>query len=443
MLLGLLVPVRNIDAREEMTNTSERKIQKAEIFAKRYHDTMKKALLVDSVESLENGDTIQFDYDENGNRIKEYSNTASVTYEYDENNRLISENKDGVIVSFQYEKEYSTDCTSILYDNGSYTLVYDESGSVIGMKNEENDLIAKYTYNSDNSCKVYGKNKNGKWVDKTKDKTFIGNRNPFRMNGNYYDSLSGYYMIGGCCYNKQKDEYFMDRSIFQESEYPIASLMAVSAATINQEAQQLLASSSYGKQISYSSKWYSSLSDKELLARLIYGECMKVSDEPAVAWELVNRKAANWSTFYGKGKTNTLRNIVTKASQYAAITAGENETRSSRLPNVSSERWIQATWYACALYNAPSRSALSSLVYKPDGINKQCYHVAMSLCGKFTGTSSSTLKYNGSSIKDVIITGFDGKITSASSLAGYYEDYSSYNIFFTYTNEYGKNYSFS
>lgn len=104
--------------------------------------------------------------------------------------------------------------------------------------------------------------------------------------------------------------------------------------------------------------------------RKVNGECVLTGDMPAVTWELVNRKAANWSSFYGSEKSNTLWNIATKAYAYSTITGGSADTDNARNPVITSTKWKQATWYSCALFYAQTRSELSDLVYQPTGINK-------------------------------------------------------------------------
>lgn len=103
---------------------------------------------------------------------------------------------------------------------------------------------------------------------------------------------------------------------------------------------------------------------------MIYAECMVVSDQPAVTWEVLNRKAANWSGFYGSGKSNTLKNIATKSGQYTCISGNEQSTVNARNPAVNDSKWKKATWYSCALCAAPSRSKLGSLIVKPNGFDK-------------------------------------------------------------------------
>ena len=168
---------------------------------------------------------------------------------------------------------------------------------------------------------------------------------------------------------------------------------------------------------------------------------MRDSDEAGVAWELMNRYAANWSGFYGAGKTNTWLNIATKSSAYAAITAGSSETDASRAPTKTSQRWITATWYACALFYSSTRADLSGLIPKPSGIDKQTYHVGLVLSSSFSGTTASTLKYGSNNISNVVIIGVNSNITSATTIQNQASTSNTYNVFFNYTAELGVNYT--
>lgn len=433
--------VEEIEPEEENTLNATT-IHYAEIFAETYAEEIDEAFQVDSIVSEESNKTVKFEYDKNGKRTKERSKGIIINYEYDEENRLISSNTNGEVLRFTYDSgEITNDCTAIQYQNQTYFLVYDEAGNVSAIKEKSGKLVSKYTYGTDGICKVYGKNRKGKWTDMSKNSDFIGNINPIRKNGNYYDAVSGYYMVNGLCYDQKKEEYVMNESA---EEGVSAYTCAMTSANIDTIANGFLKSSTFGKTISYSKTWYSSLSTIELLARIIYGECAVVDDQPAVTWELVNRKAANWSGFYGSGKTNTLWNVATKSYAYSTITGGKGDTDNARRPDVSTDKWKQATWYACALYHAQTRSELSDLVYQPTGINKQCYHVGLCLYDKFTGTKASTLAYNGNKIKNVAVVNCKETISSYVKIKELWKERSgTYNIFFTLTAEYGTYYSIS
>ena len=92
-------------------------------------------------------------------------------------------------------------------------------------------------------------------------------------------------------------ERFEDKSILAQIDITDDATARTTKSDIDKEVSSLMNDSSHGKEIKYSAEWYSSLSKKELLSRLIYAECMIEGDQKAVTWELMNRKAANWSGF--------------------------------------------------------------------------------------------------------------------------------------------------
>lgn len=446
LILSLFICSTHYQYANAATKTSVN-LQYAENFYNDYAENYVRALKVKSVKSLTNNELVYFDYDNSGNRVREYLDKVNIDYNYDTNNRLINRNINDQNISFEYENINSNKVIAI-NSNKKYNLVYDDQGNVNGLEDVDNNLIAKYEYNK-NVCIVFGKNGNDEWVDMTSNNEFIGNINPIRQNGQYYDCHTGYYMIDSCVYDIQNSKYIMDDQYIRANKSNMSTLSssgyattaAVSPGVIDIMANSYLANSSYGKSLSYSSGWYSSLSTIELLARLIYGECVYTSDEPGVAWELMNRYAAKWSGFYGSGKSNSLWNIATKSSAYSAITSNSANTAASRAPSISSQRWISATWYACALYNNTNRSELASLITKPTGMDKQCYHVGLVLRNSFSGTTASTLKYNSNNIKSVIIITKYSNITTAQTIKNQYESNPNYNVFFTYTSELGTNYT--
>lgn len=426
----------------------------ANSFASKYF----KALRISSVESLTNNGTVHFTYDNNGYRESESLNGVEIQFRYDANNRLTSTNINGQNIYFKYDDPISDKVVSINVD-AEYRLVYDDLGNVIGLADAGNNLISQYSYHN-NGFSVLGKDNNGEWVDMTSNNEFIGNINPIRQGGLYYDSYTGYYMNGGCVYDINNGKYIMDEQYLSTAKIAPYSdgitAYSASPSVIDTMANSYLSGATYAKygdSIDYTSNWYSApvfhgsttsspaLSTVEVLARLMYGEVMRDTDLPGVAWELINRYSANWSGFYGSGKTNTFLNIATKSSAYAAITAGSGETGASRVPTETSQRWISATWYACALFSNPNRADIAILIPKPSGIDKQTYHVGLVLSSSFSGTTASTLKYGSNNVSNVAIIGVNSNITSATTIQAQASTSNTYNVFFNYSAELGVNYT--
>nr|WP_233167568.1 cell wall hydrolase [Paenibacillus roseus] len=150
----------------------------------------------------------------------------------------------------------------------------------------------------------------------------------------------------------------------------------------------------FGKPLTYSSSWYNSLSDIELLARLLYGEnVLNEGDQYAVAWVLINRKNANSSEFGG----NTFRGVATKSGAFEPLTGGQGGTENARVPNTSSNRWNTAIWSACTFTYTSSISDYNSLIPKAPGISNQLFFVGLSYF--LTGTNSQDKTPSGTGLR--------------------------------------------
>jgi len=136
----------------------------------------------------------------------------------------------------------------------------------------------------------------------------------------------------------------------------------------------LLNDSNFGTPKSYSTTWYSALSDTELLARLLYGEnTFNPGDQYAVAWIVINRKNKNTTEFGG----NTNRGVATKKNAFEALTGSSSRTENARVPDSSSNQWNTAVWSACTLTYTSSTSDYNSLIPKAPGISNQLFFTGL------------------------------------------------------------------
>lgn len=416
----------------------------AQQFVEAYGPIYDEAARIPSIRSKITGQTVYFEYDENGDCARSVSGDQYIRREFGQDfcwgKKVVKQERNGVELSFTYDEHEC--CDGIWYNGEYFRLISDEYGNVAGIENDAKELVAKYEYDETNNCRIFGRNENGEWTEDIEDPSFIGFQNPFRWCWAYYDVLAGYNMDGGIGFSDlQTGESIRDASILAQIDIPDSDMARTTKSDIDKEGSNMMNDPSHGKGLGYSSTWYSSLNKKELLARLIYAECMKESDQKAVTWELMNRKAANWSGFYGSGRTNTFKNIATCRSQYSCIVAGSGDTLNARNPDKNSTLWKSATWYACALSAEPSRSRLGSLVSKPRGFDKQCNHVGMVLRNSFSG-SGAGFKYGGSQICNVILVGVNTNITSAQTLQSYYANYKNQNVFFNFSIDYPSKYDF-
>lgn len=192
-------------------------------------------------------------------------------------------------------------------------------------------------------------------------------------------------------------------------------------------ADALLNSSSYGAAIhSYSSGWYTSLSDVEVLARAIYceGGTAYTNEEDAVAWVILNR-VNNYAY------SNAPIDIVKQANRFSSITGGASSTQYSRIPSTNTERWKHSTYLACLLLTTTDTTKWKNIVGNP--INGQLFfysYTAAQSSSIFTG-SNDALKYNGKDINNVQVLGY-GFVSSFSTLFQQYNPIRySRNIFYS------------
>lgn len=146
--------------------------------------------------------------------------------------------------------------TGSTYQDMHYSYLYDESGIIVGMLDANGEQVVKYEYDTYGLPINAYSYENGMWVEND-NSSFLTDINPFL------------------------EEW--DEGIQPYSDTDVINNMA------NDWAESLLSNSSYEKAITnYSSNWYASLSDVEVLARAIYceGGTVYTNEEDAVAFNL-------------------------------------------------------------------------------------------------------------------------------------------------------------
>lgn len=386
----------------------------------------------------------------NNNRITKTSGKNTVKYTYNNESKLISEVRGNNIFTYQY------DCLNSMigftFNNIKFNFIKDSDFNVIAITDSYNNEIVKYNYDKNGIVSdVLGKDSMGNWIDMSNDNSFIGTLNLIRLHSYYYDVETNWYYNGYQYYDSTNSSYVGGtdnlNSILTLNKSNSMSPMVTQALVqqITTWRTSLMNTSTFGKSISYSSGWYNSLSDVEILSRLFYGENnMNSADQNAVAWVVINRYNAN----YGGG---TYRGIATQSGQFEPITGASAGTANARIPNTSDPRWSSAVWSACTLLSTYSSQDYSDLIPKPTGISTQLFFVGLnyllsssSICKDAVPTGLN-YSFNGGStyvkMNNVVIV-FDtsdtlqnptslSNITSNSRL-NTYSLRSTHNIFFNY-----------
>lgn len=157
-------------------------VDNAQIFANRVQGLLQ----TESIHSLINGKVIKFTYDQEGNRVTKTDGDSITYYEYNNNGQLIKETCGNQTIDYIVDSENNT--IVFWYNGKEFTYQTDEyTDSVIAIEDENNEVVAKYEYDSENDTNIYGMDDNGEWVSMTNDQEFVGNINPYRYSGFYYD----------------------------------------------------------------------------------------------------------------------------------------------------------------------------------------------------------------------------------------------------------------
>ena len=171
----------------------------------------------------------------NGRQLDTFTDgTNNVSYSYDSNSVRVSKTVDGVKYTYEYLNGkllfetrgeakfwYSYDSNGILYNirytlsddstMRSYYCTHNSRGDIIGIYNGDGVLRAQYKYDSwGNVLSVTDENGNA-----ITSATHVGNLNPFRYRGYYYDTESGFYYLMSRYYDPVTHRFINADGYFQ------------------------------------------------------------------------------------------------------------------------------------------------------------------------------------------------------------------------------------
>lgn len=166
----------------------------------------KRGNLLTSVDEYDVGWTAniaKYEYDVNGVRSKKVVGSVTTKYYYD-GNKLLGEERigtEGGDKHFRYA--YDNDgIMGVVYQGSPYLYVKDGQGNVVMLLYHDGRVAARYVYDAWGNCKVYDENNNLDTVANS-----VGNLNPIRWKGHYYDVETGLYYINGSYYNPTLGRY--------------------------------------------------------------------------------------------------------------------------------------------------------------------------------------------------------------------------------------------
>ena len=186
---------------------------------------------------------INFEYDCNGNRVsKKYGN---ITHLYYINNNTI--HREDIIdaaldevVSIYYYYDLNGLC-GFEYNNNKYYYIKDLTGNIIGIYNSNGGLVARYAYDAWGNHKVL--NANG---TENNNDTFIGNINPFRYKGYYYDVETQLFYCNSRYYSPELCRFIQPADVSTLNPRSINGLNLYSYANNNPIGIAYISSSSIG-----------------------------------------------------------------------------------------------------------------------------------------------------------------------------------------------------
>ena len=131
----------------------------------------------------------EYSYDGNGMRYKKVGNGVTTEYYYN-GTQLLMENRDGERIYYIYGV---TGIEGMLYSGyGATPYYFDKNtlGDIIAIRDGNGNIVARYEYDAWGNCTVIDASER-----ENTSSTFIGNINPFRYRGYYYDTETGFYYL--------------------------------------------------------------------------------------------------------------------------------------------------------------------------------------------------------------------------------------------------------
>ena len=159
-----------------------------------------------------NGDSISYTYDPDGIRTSKTVNGTTTKYHV-MNGTLLGQTKGSDTIVFLYDEKanrYGFD-----YNGTKYYYIFNVQGDVIGILNQAGQKIVSYTY--DPWGKVLS-------VDGSEAST-IGQLNPIRYRGYYYDTETGFYYLQSRYYDPTVRRFLNpDTLILEEARKEVGSM---------------------------------------------------------------------------------------------------------------------------------------------------------------------------------------------------------------------------
>lgn len=250
-----------------------------------------------------------------------------------------------------------------------------------------------------------------------------------KMNSLLY--LGGYFDEETGCYYKNRRYYCVKENAYLDGNsdyiaaYQMPIVRSVNPSVVsfygNQAsawASSRLNSSTYGRPITYSAKWYTTINDPiEVIARMIYAENthsngnLGYTERKAIAWVVLNRIAFDEYDRFAKD----VYGVCTQGTEFHSINGNVKETEGARIPNTTALSWEQATYLACYIYATVNQEICEALFGKPDLIDDHMffcswgYYTSNSVkANEWTDSEGNLCNYLGGSLIRKIVENVSG-----------------------------------
>lgn len=477
IIIGLIISIcgkKNIYAINEQENQIEEADKSIEAYFNGEFDPFVYVIDPAPISSISKGDLIvNFTYDENGNRLTKQVNDEITSFSYSADNRMemCSNSKTSIVFLYEYTGEENK-LVGFIYLGECFYYQYSKDGNIEFILDNRKNIVCKYVYLDNMETMVF--EANGDIFQENTEANFIGNINPIRFGGYFYDAeINCYYLNKGIYYDTDENMYIMNDYYFDEEQYekdyttymsqknggielctsiqnPLFSRVATMYATLlNLDATHESVSNVSEAQWMSGARWYDGRGTAEIIARCIYGENgykARSADRTAIAYVIANQ--TNSASF-----PNTAYKVVINQGRFYAVNPDYNKKESSFAEAVGNntaaarsakvktdEVWQQCLRLACLLTLSTTISEMEKLEKIPDGINVQKCFISLS-----TAHVENNITYSGGyfyikgiKVTHVAIAGV-GEIpataTGYNQLKEYAKIIQKYNLYYTFYDE--------
>ena len=142
---------------------------------------------------------VTYTYDESGLRTRKYNGSEYTYYDRDASVNLVHETRNNGTNHLYYYYDANGSIGSISYNGVRYAFRKNLQGDVIAILDTSGNVVARYTYDAwGRILSITDGNGNANTSS-----TFIGNVNPIRYRGYYYDTETGWYYLNSRYYDPE------------------------------------------------------------------------------------------------------------------------------------------------------------------------------------------------------------------------------------------------